>query len=172
MRQVLVVATVASVALLLAASPAGATQTKGPTLKSLAAQIKGLQKQVTTLKKRVVTDEDFMSATLAYSVCSTAVTADVIQDTFTGLDAGHLNGGTAYFGPQTPVNDYTACSGFQIVRAHNQSPPNTNVMRALLDIFKVRSFAAHQGGVDLTRQAGHMFGQFLVLASQLRIRFQ
>jgi len=171
MRQVLVVATVASVALLLAASPAGATQTKGPTLKSLAAQIKGLQKQVTTLKKRVVTDEDFMSATLAYSVCSTAVTADVFQDTFTGLDAGHINA-APYFGAQTPVNDYTACSGFQIVRAHNQSPPNTNVMRALLDIFKVRSFAAHQGGVDLTRQAGHMFGQFLVLASQLRIRFQ
>jgi len=172
MRQVLASAAVAAVAVLLAAPPAGASQTKGPTLKSLAAQIKGLQKQVTTLKKRVVADEDIISATLAYTVCSTAVTADVIQDTFTGLDAGHLNGGTAYFGPQTAVNDYQACSGFQIVRAHNQSPPNTNVMRALLDIFKPRSFAAHQSGVDLTSQLGNAFGQFLVLSSELRIRLQ
>src|SRR5690349_12557497 len=92
MRQVLVIATVAAVALLLAASPAGAAQTKGPTLKSLAAQIKSLQKQVTTLKKRAATDEDIISATLGYTVCSTAVTADVIQDTFTGLDAKLFSG--------------------------------------------------------------------------------
>jgi hypothetical protein len=169
MRQVLALATVAAVAALLATSPAGASSTKGPTLKSLAAQIKGLQKQVTTLKKRVSTDEDIISATLGYTVCSTAVTSDVFQDTFTALDAKVP---PAYFGPQTPVNDYQACAGFKIVRAHNQSPPNTNVLRALLDIFKPRSFAAHQSGVDLTRQAGHVFGQFLVLASQLRIRFQ
>jgi gas vesicle protein len=169
MRQVLAFAAVAAVAVLLAAPPAGASQTKGPTLKSLAAQIKGLQKQVTTLKKRVVADEDIISATLAYTVCSTAVTADVIQDTFTALDAKVT---PAYFGPQTAVNDYQACSGFQIVRAHNQSPPNTNVMRALLDIFKPRSFAAHQSGVDLTSQLGHAFGQFLVLSSELRIRLQ
>jgi hypothetical protein len=168
MRQVLAIAAVAAVGVLLAAPPAGATATKGPTLKSLAAQIKALQKQVTTLKKRATADEAIISATLAYSVCSTAVTADVIQDTFTSFDARQ----GAYFGAQTPVNDYSACQGFQIVRAHNQSPPNTNVMRALLDIFKPRSFAAHQSGVDLTRQAGHVFGQFLVLASQLRIRFQ
>ena len=171
MRQVLALAAVASVALLLAASPAGATPNKGPTLKSLAAQIKGLQKQVTTLKKRAATDEAIISATLGYSVCSTAVTADVFQDTFTGLDAGHINA-APYFGAQTAVNDYQACSGFQIVRTHNQNPPNTNVLRALLDIFKPRSFAAHQGGVDLTSQLGHAFGQFLVLSSQLRIRFQ
>ena len=168
MRQVLAFAAVAAVAVLLAAPPAGATATKGPTLKSLAAQIKSLQKQVTTLKKRATADEDIISATLAYTVCSTAVTADVIQDTFTSLDART----TPYFGAQTPVNDYSACQGFKIVRAHNQSPPNTNVMRALLDIFKPRSFAAHQGGVDLTSQLGHAFGQFLVLSSELRIRLQ
>jgi hypothetical protein len=172
MKQVLALATVAAVAMLLAASPAGAAQTKGPTLKSLAAQIKGLQKQVTTLKKRVVSDEDIISATLAYSVCSTAVTADVFQDTFTALDAQLTTVPDPYFGPQTAVNDYQACQGFQIVRAHNQSPPTTNVLRALLDIFKPRSFAAYHGGVDLTDQLGHAFGQFLVLSSQLRIRFQ
>ena len=169
MKQVLALATVAAVALLVAVSPAGATQSKGPTLKSLAAQVKALNTQVTKLKKRVTTDEAFMSATLAYSVCSTAVTADVIQDTFTGLDTKLSS---PYFGTQTPVNDYTSCSGFNIVRAHNQSPPNTNVLRALLDIFKPNSFAAHQSGVNLTSQLGHAFGQFLVLASQLRIRVQ
>jgi hypothetical protein len=170
MRQVLALAAAAAVAVLLAA-PAGATATKGPTLKSLAAQVKALQKQVTTLKKRAATDESIISATLGYSVCSTAVTADVIQDTFTGLDA-KLFSGSPYFGAQTAVNDYSACQGFQIVRAHNQSPPTTNVMRALLDIFKPRSLAAHQSGVDLTSQLGHAFGQFLVLSSQLRIRLQ
>jgi hypothetical protein len=169
MRHVLAFAAAAAVAVLLAAPPAGATSTKGPTLKSLAAQVKALQKQVTTLKKRAATDESIISATLGYNVCSTAVTADVIQDTFTALDAKFP---PAYFGAQTPVNDYSACQGFQIVRAHNQSPPNTNVMRALLDIFKPRSLAAHQSGVDLTSQLGHAFGQFLVLSSQLRIRLQ
>ena len=172
MRQGLAFAAVAAIAVLIAAPPAGASQSKGPTLKSLAAQIKGLQKQVTTLKKRVTADEDIISATLAYTVCSTAVTADVFQDTFTGLDTHVTATGLPYFGPQTAVNDYQACSGFQIVRAHNQSPPNTNVLRALLDIFKPRSFAGHQGGVDLTSQLGHAFGQFLVLSSELRIRLQ
>jgi len=169
MRQVLALATVVAVALLLAASPAGASQTKGPTLKSLAAQIKGLQKQVTTLKKRVANDEDAILVSIAYTACSTAVTADVIQDTFTALD---VKVPPAYFGPQTAVNDYQACSVFKVVRAHNQSPPNTNVLRALLDIFKLRSFAAHQNGVDFAGQLGHAFGQFLVLSSEFRIRFQ
>ncbi len=164
MRQVLVIATVAAVALLLAASPAGAAQTKGPTLKSLAAQIKSLQKQVKA-------DENVQALTLAYAVCATAVTADAFQDTFAGLDA-KLFSGSPYFGAQTAVNDYQACQGFQIVRAHGQNPPNTNVLRALLDIFKPRSFAAHDGGVNLTDQLGHAFGQFLVLSSQLSIRFQ
>ena len=152
MRQVLALAAAAGVALLLAAAPAGAGQAKGPTLKSLAAQVKSLQAQVTKLKKRATTDENILSATLAYSVCSTAVTADTFQDTFTGLDSKFTGtAGWPYFGAQTPVNDYQACSAFSIVRAHNQSPPNTNVLRALLDIFKSRSFAAQQGGMDLPR---------------------
>jgi hypothetical protein len=146
MRQVLALATVAAAALLIVASPAGASSTKGPTLKSLAAQVKALQKQVTTLKKRAATDETLVGLTLEYAVCSTAVTTDAIQDTYTGLDAqfaGH--GWTAYFGGQTAVNDYQACSDLRIVRAHAQSPPNTNVLRALLDLFKPNSFARAAG---------------------------
>jgi hypothetical protein len=171
MRQVLALAAAACVALLLAAAPAGAGQAKkGPTLKGLQAQIKGLQKQVTTLKKRVATDEFGIGLTIEYSICSTAVTADALQDTYTGLDAYFAaHGLPAYFGAQSTVDDYKTCPDLQIVRAHNQSPPNTNVLRALLDFFKPSSFAAQQGGMDLAGQLRHAFGQFLVLARQVGI---
>jgi hypothetical protein len=166
MRQVLVLAAAACVALLLAAAPAGAGQAKkGPTLKGLAAQIKSLQKQVTTLKKRVVTDESIIGLTLEYGVCSTAVTSDLFQDTYTSFDARY----GVYFGAQSPVDDYQACSDLKIVRAHSQAPPNTNVLRALLDIFKPGSLAAQQSGVNFAGQVGHAFGQFLVLARQIGI---
>jgi hypothetical protein len=162
MRQVLAIAATAAVVLLIA-SPAGAGSTKAPTLKSLQAQITSLQKQVKTLKKRATTDENIMGLTLAYSVCSTAVTSDAFQDTFTGLDATFTaHGWAAYFGAQSPVNDYQSCQAFTVVRAHNQSPPNTNILRALLDVFKPRSFAAH--GVDLASPARHLSAQFFALA--------
>ena len=169
MRQVLLLATVAAVVLLVA-SPAGASSTKGPTLKSLQAQITSLQKQVKTLKKRVVADESIQGLTLAYSVCTTAVTADTFQDTFTGLD-GYFAAHTLppYFGAQSPVNDYQSCPAFSVVRAHNQNPPNTNILRALLDIFKSRSFAAQQSGVNLPGQARDLFGQLFVLPSQVGV---
>ena len=169
MRQVLALATVATVVLLVA-SPAGAGAAKGPTLKSLAAQVKSLQTQVTKLKKQVKADENVQALTLAYAVCATAVTADTFQDTFSGLDgyfAAHSL--PAYFGTQTPVNDYQSCPAFSIVRAHNQNPPNTNILRALLDIFKPRSFAAQQHGVYLPGQFRDLFGQLFVLPSQIGI---
>jgi hypothetical protein len=162
MRQVLTIAATAAVVLLVA-SPAGASSTKGPTLKSLAAQVKALQKQVTTLKKRAATDESVIGLTLEYSVCSTAVTADTFQDTFTGLDGAFAaHSWAAYFGAQSAVNDYKACQDFQVVRAHNQSPPNTNILRALLDIFSARSFASH--GIDLAGPARSLSAQFFALA--------
>jgi|tagenome__1003787_1003787.scaffolds.fasta_scaffold20134777_1 hypothetical protein len=163
MRHVLTIAAAAGVVLLVA-SPAGAGSAKAPTLKSLQAQITTLQKQVKTLKKRAALDENVIALTLEYSVCSTALTADAFQDTFTGLDAYFATqlAKPAYFGTQTPVNDYKTCSDFEIVRAHNQSPPNTNILRALLDIFKARSFAAH--GVDLASPARHLSAQFFALA--------
>ena len=162
MRQVLAIAAAAAVGLLVA-SPAGAGSAKAPTLKSLQAQIKALQKQVTTLKKKEALDESVIGLTLEYGVCSTAVTADTFQDTFTGLD-GYFSAHSlpAYFGAQTPVNDYKACSDFEVVRANNQNPPNTNILRALLDIFKSRSFAGY--GVDLAGPARALATQFVALA--------
>jgi len=162
MRQVLTIAVIAAVVLVVAA-PAGASSTKGPTLKSLAAQVKALQKQVTTLKKRAATDESVIGLTLEYSVCSTAVTADAFQDTFTGLDSYFTaRSQPTYFGAQSAVNDYKACQDFQVVRAHNQSPPDTNILRALLDIFSARSFASH--GIDLAAPARGLSAQFFALA--------
>jgi len=167
MRQVLTIAAAAAVVLVVA-SPAGAGSAKAPTLKSLQAQITSLQKQVKTLKKRAALDENVIGLTLEYAVCSTAVTADAFQDTFTGLDAYFAaRAQPPYFGAQTPVNDYKACQDFQIVRAHNQSPPNTNILRALLDIFKSRSFAAH--GVDLAAPARNLSMQFFALAQRAAI---
>jgi hypothetical protein len=165
MRQVLTIAAGAAIVLLVA-SPAGAGSAKAPTLKSLQAQITSLQKQVKTLKKREALAENVIGLTLEYSVCSTAVTADSFQDTFTGLD-GYFAARTQppYFGTQTPVNDYKTCQDFQIVRAHNQSPPNTNILRALLDIFKARSFAAH--GMDLAAPARRLSAQFFALAQRV-----
>jgi opacity protein-like surface antigen len=169
MRQVLAIAAAAAVVLLVA-SPAGAGSAKGPTLKSLAAQVKSLQKQVTTLKKRTANDEFAIGVTLEYAVCSTAVTADTFQDTFTGLDANFTTrSGTAYFGAQSPVNDYKSCQDFKVVRAHNQSPPNTNILRALLDIFSSRSFAAQQPAVNLPGQFRDLFGQLFVLPRQVGV---
>jgi hypothetical protein len=165
MRQVLTIAAVAAVVLLVA-SPAGAGSAKAPTLKSLQAQITSLQKQVKTLKKREALAENVIGLTLEYSVCSTAVTSDAFQDTFTGLDAYFVaHSLPPYFGAQAAVNDYKTCGDFQVVRAHNQSPPNTNILRALLDIFKTRSFAAQ--GVDLAAPARHVSAQFFALAQRV-----
>lgn len=165
MRQVLAIAAVAAMALVIAVSPAGAGAAKGPTLRSLQKQIAVLQKQVKTLKKRVTNDEDGIVVSLAYSACSTAATADAFQDTWTGLDgyfAAHSL--PAYFGAQTPVNDYEACQVFSVVRAHNQHPPTTGVQRALLDLFKPSSSAAaQQGFMNLARQPGYLFSQLFVL---------
>jgi hypothetical protein len=164
MRQVLAIATAASLGLVIAVSPAGAGATKGPTLRSLQKQISVLQKQVKALKKRATNDEDGIVLSLAYTACSTAATADTFQDTWTGLD-GYFAAHTlpAYFGAQTALNDYQACTVFKVVRAHNQHPPTTSVQRALLDLFKPGSAAAQQSFMNLSRQSGYSFRQLFVL---------
>lgn len=166
MRQVLAFATVATVVALLVVAPAGASSTKGPTLRSLAAQVKSLQKQVTSLKKKVTLAQNLALVSLTYDACLTAVSADTFQDTYTGLN-GYFGAHAlpAYFGAQTPLNDYGACQALEIVRAHNQSPPTTAVLGALLDIFKPTGSAlGHQGFVNLARERGYLFGQLFVLS--------
>ena len=162
MKKALAVAAVASLAIVPAA---GASASKGPTLRSLQAQIKTLQKQVKALKKQTTLAEDVAVVSLAYGACSTAVTADTFQDTFTGIE-GHFQHSPAgaYFGAQTPVSDYQSCSALQVVRAHNQSPPTTSVLAALLDLFKSSgSASANQHFMHFSSQRGYVFGQLFVL---------
>jgi len=161
MKKALAVAAVASLAIVPAA---GASPSKGPTLRSLQTQVKVLQKQVKALKKQTTLAENVAVAALAFGACSTAVTADTFQDTFTGVE-GHFQHTGTYFGAQTPVSDYQTCSALQIVRAHNQSPPTTSVLAALLDLFKSSgSGAANQHFMHLPSQRGYLFGQLFVLA--------
>lgn len=160
MKQAFAFAIVATVVSLVLVAPAGARSTKGPTLRSLQAQITSLQKQVKALKKRTTQAENVAFAALAFGACSTAVTADTFQDTFTGVD-GHFThtAGTNYFGAQTPVNDYGACHAFEIVRAHNQNPPTTSVLGTLLDLFKQAAAGARQTFMSLPLQPEYVFSR-------------
>jgi hypothetical protein len=150
---------------LVVAAPAGAgstAATKAPTLRSLQAQITTLKKQVRTLRRQVTEARSIGLASLAYGACSTAVTADTFQDTFTGLNgyfAAHSL--PAYFGAQAVVNDYGACGALEIVRAHNQNPPTTSVLRALLDLFGPS--ASHDTRFDLAGTARVLVGRIVEL---------
>ena len=124
----------AAVVALMLVPAAPATAAKGPTLRSLQAQITTLKKQVKTLQKKVKANENLTLGTLAYSGCSFAVTADAFQGTWTALDV--RLGAPPLFGTQTPVDDFGVCQAFSIVRAKNQNPPTVGVFQALLNIFK------------------------------------
>jgi hypothetical protein len=158
MRKALAIAAVASLAVVPAA---GASASKGPTLRSLQAQVKVLQKQVKTLKKQTTLAQDLAYVSLAFGACSTAVTADTFQDTFTGVE-GHFTHTGAYFGAQTPVTDYQACQALEVVRAHNQSPPTTSVLAALLDLFKPTGATTANGFMSL-RPTGYVFSQLFAM---------
>jgi hypothetical protein len=128
MKRVIVTALIALVAL----SVAAPAQAAGPTVKSLARQITALQKQVKTLKKQVTEARSIAASALIYGACSTAVTADTFQSTWTFLDTKHATG----FGLQTPVNDYQTCQPLRITRAPAQQPPNVGVFNSLLALFR------------------------------------
>jgi uncharacterized heparinase superfamily protein len=127
MKRVLVI--VLSVVTLVAAAPAPAS---GQTVKSLARQIKALQKEVKTLKTQVAQARSAAATALVYGACSTAVTADALQGTWTLLDQKYAAG----IGPQTPVNDYQTCQPLRITRAPTQQPPNVSVFNSLLALFR------------------------------------
>ena len=159
MRKALAVAAVASLAIVPAAGAGSAT--KGPTLRSLQAQITSLKKQVNTLKKRTTLAENIAVVALAYGGCSTAVTADTFQDTFTGVE-GHFTHTGAYFPAQSALNDYGACQALEITRAHSQNPPTTAVLAALLDLFKPASTSA-TSFMSVPRSTGFVFSQLFAM---------
>ena len=128
MKRLIAATVMVTVALVLAA-PA---QSAGPSNKQLARQIKTLQKQVKTLQKQVKTADLHAAIAIVYAGCSTAVTADAFQGTWTVID--QVNG-APIFGPQVAVNDFGVCDAIQITRAPTQMPPNVTVFNSLLALF-------------------------------------
>jgi hypothetical protein len=125
----IVAATVMVAAALVLAAPA---QSAGPTNRQLARQIKTLQKQVKTLQKQVKTADLHAAVAIVYAGCSTAVTADALQGTWTVID--QVNG-TPIFGSQVAVNDFQTCSALEITRAPTAAPPTVSVFNSLLALF-------------------------------------
>ncbi len=121
--------------LLVSAAPAPAAT---PTNRQLARQIKTLQKQVKALQAQVRTAQAIGVGAIVYSVCGLAVTADAFQGTWATIDdvSNRASAPRTIYGPQQPVNDYTACSAFRITRVPAQVPPNTSIFSAMLAIFR------------------------------------
>jgi hypothetical protein len=134
MRRVLLVASAALVAAVLAAPPAGATT---PTERKLQRQVSVLSKDVKTLKKQVKklnTDlNNVTNGLVALNLCVAAATADALQGTWAKFP-------TAGFPTEPTVNDLNACSSFRVQRAANQ--PTTNVLQAIINIFRSTAFRA------------------------------
>lgn len=84
-----------------------------PTERRLQRQITALQRDVRTLKNQVRQLNQGFNAALAFSVCSTAISADAFQGTWAILD--QKPGGTAV-GPQQAVNDSGACQDLGVAR--------------------------------------------------------
>src|SRR5947208_7725300 len=107
-----VVPLIVAVVALTVAAPATA---KGPTLKSLQAQITVLNKKVKKLQAAQKVDRNLAVAGIVYTGCALAVTADAFQGTWLTVD-GYVTGTghAALFGTQTPTNDYQTCAAFQI----------------------------------------------------------
>jgi hypothetical protein len=128
MKRLITATVVAAVALVLAA-PA---QPAGPSNRQLARQIKTLQKQVKTLQKQVKQADLHAAIAVVYAGCSTAVTADALQGTWTVID--QVNG-SPIFGPQVAVNDFGVCNALEITRAPTAMPPTVSVFNSLLALF-------------------------------------
>jgi hypothetical protein len=109
-----------------------------PTNKQLARQIKTLQKQVKALQAQVRTAQNVAAGAALYSACGLAVTVDAFQGTWATVDdvSNRASAPRTIYGPQTAVNDFTACSAFRVTRAPTQVPPNVSVFSALLAIFR------------------------------------
>ena len=104
------VAVVLAVAVL--AAPAAAL-TPNQRIAKLEKRVTTLEKQNKTLKKQAADAMDVGVAALAFSVCSTAITADALQATWTVLNQvpGHSSIGTG-----SAVGDAAVCSRLQVSR--------------------------------------------------------
>jgi hypothetical protein len=124
------------------ASPSGAaTPTERKLQRQLTAmqkQVKTLQRQVKTLQKDVDTAGGVALGAIAYAVCSTAVTVDAFQGTWSTMN-GYV--GRALFPATAPqlsdqIGSRGACAGYRIARAPTAVPPGITVFDSLLKVFR------------------------------------
>jgi hypothetical protein len=114
----------------LLAAPAGAATAASP---PQAAQIRALQKQVTTLQKQVRLLTNALEANFAYDQCQTAITADAFQWTWVFTDKL----GYPYFqNSVTPqVDDKRSCGAINVARpaVTDQVTPTQTIFQSLIN---------------------------------------
>lgn len=137
MGRMLVIGVVLVVGLVFSASAFAAKPT--PSEKKLQAQVSALQKQIpamqkqiTTLQKKVTTLTNALAAEIDYSICSNAVTADALQQTWATLNISPT--GAIFGAAESPVNDIGSCQSWKITRAA-AGVPNLTVFKALIALW-------------------------------------
>jgi hypothetical protein len=118
----------------LLAAPGGTAQAASPPTPQ-AAQIKALQKQVTTLQKQVKLLTNALEANFAYDECQTAITADTFQWTWALTDK------LTNFPPFPPtsttpqVDDKQSCSDINVTRSTvtDQTSPTQAIFQSLIN---------------------------------------
>ena len=138
MRRMLAVGVVLVVGLVFSTSAFSAAPT--PTEKKLQAQMTALttkvnaqQKTIDTLSKKVTTLTNVLSAEIDYSICSNAVAADAIQQTWATVNISST--GAIFGAAESPVNDIGSCKSWKITRAA-AGVPNLTVFKALIALWQ------------------------------------
>jgi outer membrane murein-binding lipoprotein Lpp len=103
----------------------------------LSTQVKTLQKQMKATRAELNNTE---IAFVLLQVCSTEVTADAIQGTWTTIDQLAARSGSGFFGSQTAVTDPISrqagqelCSALNVTRQSVLAQPSTAAIQSLLN---------------------------------------
>jgi gas vesicle protein len=132
-------------AAMLAAPASGATPSERRLAKqitTLQKTVKKMQKQIKTLQTQVRNTQLTAAASLVYSACLTATTADAFQGTWETIDRVGAklpapNGPFDQYGVQTPVADpINSCQSLEVQRQPSAVPPTTDVFAGLLNLFR------------------------------------
>lgn len=134
MKRALIVLTVLAV-FALPASGAGAAGSQEQQIKVLQQQVRTLQKQVKSLQKQVKIATTGVNFAIAAVTCSTAITVDAFQATWTVFN-GWLSGMSPFI-YLTPVSDYGACAAIgpeptTVERTPAEQTPSLTAFKALL----------------------------------------
>jgi outer membrane murein-binding lipoprotein Lpp len=122
------VALIAAVALVAAGTASSATPTERK-VATLQKQVKTLQKQVKTLQKQSKDLREFASAIIAVDVCQLALTADIVQGTWTAMNQFATR---SVFASAQTLNDRGACAALRVQRQPTQVPPAISPFSSLL----------------------------------------